>query len=82
MLERGGVCYRSLTLGLDIQTDILNTQNQAVANAIYESQNSKQIKLPDSVPASAGGLNKTSTSPLYQCLPERRYHLRSWSHPN
>ncbi|KAL8782473.1 MAG: hypothetical protein Q9195_009638, partial [Heterodermia aff. obscurata] len=54
------------------ETDIVNPQNQAVMNAIVEYQNTKQIKLPDSVPASAGGLNKTNWEPAI---------LRHYTHP-
>lgn len=32
------------------------------SNMLNEYHNAKQIKLPDVVPASAGGLNKTSTT--------------------
>ena len=69
-----------LILILIFQTDIINPQNQAVANAILEHQNAKQIKLPDSVPASAGGLNKTSISPLFKAKYKHNYNLRSVHH--
>ncbi len=34
------------------------------ANILGEYHQAKQIKLPDIVPASAGGLNKTSETPI------------------
>ena len=67
-----------LTLNYDMQTDIIDPQNQAVANSILEYQSAKHIKLPDNVPASAGGLNKTSTSPLPSSK-RKTYNLRSAS---
>lgn len=48
----------------DIQGDITDPLNHSVAVSIHDYLSSKQIKLPDSVPASAGGLNKTSKPPL------------------
>lgn len=49
--------------------------NETILTELEESHLAKQIKLPSQVPASAGGLNKTSkTTPK---PPEFRYPLRS-----
>lgn len=47
------------------QGDITDPLHHSVAISIHDYISSKQIKIPDSVPASAGGLNKTSTKPTH-----------------
>lgn len=57
--EKGMLIEKSI-----VQGDITDPLNHSVAVSIHDYLSSKQIKLPDSVPASAGGLNKTSKHPL------------------
>ena len=64
------------------QNESVDPQNQAVFNSILEYQSAKQVKLPDSVPASAGGLNKTSTVPFSLPNSQGHYKLRSQSTPS
>lgn len=43
-----------------LQGDIFDNVSHSVAGSMNEYHAAKTIKLPDSVPVSAGGLNKTS----------------------
>lgn len=42
------------------QVDMMDTTSHAVAISMTDYHLAKQIKMPDNVPASAGGLNKSS----------------------
>ena len=56
----------SYSMGLQFiaipQHGVTDPVTHAIATSMQEYHLAKQIKLPDTTPASAGGLNKTSTS--------------------